>query len=361
MGARGSFSAFFGLTLAAIALGSSSCAPNGFKDESQIETVRILASSADKPYAKPGDAVNLSILAFDGRPVQPEPMTLYWLPFVCENPIDDAYFACFEKLAAGGGGDAGAPSGAPGMGGGVPLKPGVDLTPLLPTGPTFSFQVPTDAISSHPAVMGAVPYGLMIVFNIACAGHLELIPLDRSNPQSPPIGCFDSSHKALGADDWVFGFTRVYAYADVTNTNPVIESVDVRGKRLAFAPFANTPGSGPSANTTSAPLVAPHCTSDCKAVSIGPVVPASSQEVQTQVGSGVTEKEQIWADFYSTLGSFDDEARLLYDVKSGSLGVPSVTNNSFHAPDKPGDGLVWIVVHDNRGGASWATVPVHVE
>jgi hypothetical protein len=91
------------------------------------------------------------------------------------------------------------------------------------------------------------------------------------------------------------------------------------------------------------------------------VVPASSPEVQMQVGPGVSEKEQIWADFYTTLGGFDDQARLLYDVKAGSLGGPDVTNNKFNPPDRPGDGFIWIVVHDNRGGASWATVPVHVQ
>jgi hypothetical protein len=127
------------LGLAVVAWVASSCAPTGFKDESQIETVRIIASAADEPYAKPGDTVNVTVLAFDGRPVQPEPMTLYWLPFVCENPEGDAYFACFEKLAAGGG-DAGAPDGGSGgSGAGAILKPGVDLTPLLPTGPSFSF------------------------------------------------------------------------------------------------------------------------------------------------------------------------------------------------------------------------------
>ena len=96
--------------LGTIALaGGASCAPSGFADPTIISTVRILASSADQPYAAPGADVNLQVLAYDGRSSQPEPMTIYWLPFVCENPADDAYYACFQQIENGGSsGDAGA-------------------------------------------------------------------------------------------------------------------------------------------------------------------------------------------------------------------------------------------------------------
>jgi hypothetical protein len=340
----------FGLAVAALGWASSSCAPSGFLDQSQVESVRILASSADEPYAKPGDTVTLSVLAFDGRPTKPEPMVLYWLPFVCENPPDDAYYGCFAKLAAGGAADGGPP-----QAGGVMFKPGVDLTPVLPEGPTYAFQVPADAITSHPVVAGeGVPYGLVFIFNVACAGHIEIVPFDSDNPQQPPIGCFDSSHNALGPDDWVFGFTRVYAYASLTNANPVISpGVDVQGKTFPDDP------SVPS--TVFGTVVAQHCSGSCTKVDIGPLVPPSSQEVQTQLGPGYDAKEEIWADFYSTLGTFDDDARLLYDPSIGSLGGPSVTDNSFIPPSDPGDGFIWIVVHDNRGGATWVTIPVQVE
>jgi hypothetical protein len=355
------------LSVAAAALGwaSSSCAPTGFLDQTQIESVRIIASAADKPYAQPGDTVTVSVLAFDARPVKPEPMTLYWLPFVCENPADDAYYACFEQIAKGSA--SASPSspdgGAPGGGG---FAPGIDLTPLLSVGPTFTFQVPADAITTHPVVAGqGTPYGLVVLFNVACAGHLETVAFDNGNPQQPPIGCFDSNHNALGPDDWVFGFTRVYAYATATNANPVISRVDEGpGRTIASGQFFEPPPPPPavfSAESLDGTLVLQHCSNGCPKVPIGPVVPPSSQEVETQMGPGFTGKEEIWADFYSTLGTFDDDARLLYDPSIGSLGAPSATDNNFNVPSDPGDGFIWIVVHDNRGGASWVTVPVHVE
>jgi len=356
--------------LAVAAWMSSSCAPSGFQDVALVNSVRILASSADEPYANPGDSVTVQVLAVDGRPDPAVPMNVYWLPFVCENPADDAYYGCFQQIAAGGSGpttgDGGVEAAAGGGGdagaGGGALKPGVDLTPFLPTGPTFTFTMPADAISSHPAAPGIpVPYGLAILFNIACAGHIEIVPLDpnNANPQQVPIGCFDASHNQLGPDDWVFGFTRVYAYAGITNADPVISSIDVGGQSFAVT-------GGPPAYTTTQTFMPPHCAGDCSSIAIGPVVPASSQEVQSQLGPGDQPKEEIWADFYTTLGKFDDDARLLYDPAAGSIGPPSATDDKFTPPAtapsaSAADGTIWVVVHDNRGGASWVTVPVHVE
>jgi hypothetical protein len=344
----------------------SACAPGGLQDQAQVNSVRILVSAADKPYAKPGDTVNLQVLAFDGRANKPAPMTVFWLPVLCENPKNDAYYACFQQLAAGGS-DAGAPSppsdagagagvegGAPFGAGAGPLKPGIDLTPFLPTGPSYQFKMPEDAVTSHPMVKGvSVPYGLVIVFNVACAGHVELIPLDPNNPnpQQIPLGCFDAHHNQLGPDDWVFGFTRVFAYENAPNTNPVIQSID------APAQYKLMTSGGPIAYTSTT-LTVSACSSNCKDFPIGPVVPAKSQEVQTQLGSDNPPKEEIWAEFYSTFGKFKDNARLLYDSTSGSLGGPDMTDNRFTAPDSTGSGTMWIVVHDNRGGAAWVTIPI---
>lgn len=323
------------LVAALAAWAALSCAPAGFQNPTVVTSVRVLASSADQPYAKPGSTVTLQVLAYDGRPTRPEPMTIYWLPFPCINPLNDAYYACFSQFAAGAAGDGGSST------------PAFDLT-SLPTGPSFQFAMPADAIATHPAMPGMqAPYGLAIVFNIACAGHLELVPLDPDNVQAPPVACFDAQHNRLGPDDYVFGFTRVYAYDQLENANPVIQSID---SSVALDP-------------TTGGLTVPHCAGSCTAVHIGPVVPGSSQELdpaQRDVQGDVLH-EQIWAEYFSTFGSFTDDVRLMYDPVTGSLGRPIDTDDQFQPPNQAGDGFLWIVVHDNRGGASWATVPVHVD
>ena len=67
--------------------------------------------------------------------------------------------------------------------------------------------------------------------------------------------------------------------------------------------------------------------------------------------------EQIWVDYYSDLEKFDDDSRLLFDTRAGRVSDPAVT---FRSPKDPIDGTLWAVVHDNRGGAAWIVLPLHI-
>ncbi|HEY8090534.1 MAG TPA: hypothetical protein VIF09_21885 [Polyangiaceae bacterium] len=357
-----------GLVAAGGAWWCTSCAPSGFAVESLVQSVRVLASGADPVYAQPGQSVNVQVLAFDGRSSQPEPMQVYWLPFWCKNPADDAYFACFTQLAD----DGGAPEGGPEEGGAGAslgqLRPGVDLGSipgLLQKGPTFQFAMPSDIVTMHAPGSHPPSYGLAILFNAACAGHLEYIPPSGNNPQQVPLGCFDQAENQLGADDWVFGYTRVYAFAPdaldggpLLNQNPVIDSVDVQGQSLAVSVAPTTT----QIYTTQA-ISTPRCSGSCPSIPIGPIVPPSSWEVNPEETDvhGNPLHEEIWADFYTTFGSFSGDTGLLYDATSGSIGDAGTTDNQWTPPSTPGTGFIWIVVHDDRGGASWVTVPVTVQ
>jgi hypothetical protein len=381
----------------------SSCAPSGFQDEAQLQGgVRILASSADPPYAAPGQPVRVDVLAYDGRSEadrSSSPMHVYWFPIVCENPTLDEYYACFAQFAHPDAGvvgqvvseDASSPSDAgsepDGAGTGeassdagasAAADGGIDATsgPSAPVVSTFSFVVPSDAVSSHPASPGATPYGLLVAFNFACAGQLTILPLS-GNPQASPLGCADATGQLLGPDSYVFGYTRVYAYLPDAgtagvNTNPVVDCVDVQGAALAGGNLGDDSGSGGGAcagmvslegtmPSWSVPTVTiPACAADdthCPHIKIGPHVTPASWE---PVANGL--HEEIWADYYSTFGSFTHDSTLIYDPTAGLIGTPSATDTEFDPPPAPAspDGYVWIVVHDNRGGAAWVTVPVHI-
>ena len=73
----------------------------------------------------------------------------------------------------------------------------------------------------------------------------------------------------------------------------------------------------------------------------------------------------MWVDYYSTLGGFSTSSKLLYDPAQASLGGLAKTDTEFQPPivnpGNPVDGYVFMVVHDNRGGASWVAVPVHLQ
>jgi hypothetical protein len=334
--------------LAPLVLGAgvASCGNDDFDPAPLVNTVRILASRASQPYVQPGQKVEVELLAYDGRRDRSRPMKIFWLPVPCINPLQDAYYACFTQLGTGGapGADAGAGPNPIGL-----LKPGVDLTPFLPTGPKFELTMPADAVTKHPKVPGIKdPYGLAILFNIACAGHLELIERDTKNPQAVPIGCFDDTTKQrLGPEDYVIGLTRVYAYDTRRNENPVISGVLFDGRPVDLK-------EGITLDKCEQEKKA-----DCPEKNIEVQVPETSQETfisDAEEDQGTLRKEQVYVAFFSTNARFKDGARLLYEPTRGKV---IGTEDKLLGAKTAGEGLVWAVVHDNRGGATWVEIPLH--
>jgi hypothetical protein len=323
----------------------AACGGGSFTASSKIQSVRILATVADQPYAKPGSTVKLTTLAADGRTDRSTAMKLYWLPISCSNPPGDVYYACFASLAgrptAGGSGGTGGPM----------LQPGVDLTPFLPQGPDFTVKVPGDVITTHRPQPGSVaPFGTVFAFNIACAGHIEIIPFDPNNinPQAPPIGCFDASHNQLGPDDYVIGFTEIFSFDAITNENPTIDHATLQSMPVDPALGLTFDHCGGNSGTS------------CLENDIDVVVPDSSWEVNpgdVDPQTNTQHHEVLWVDYYATDGDFGSDAKLLYDAIAGKLPDPHVT---YTPPDHPAELTMWIVVHDNRGGTAWLVLPVHV-
>jgi hypothetical protein len=314
--------------VAAVAALACACGGQSFDPGSVVESVRILATQADKPFAMPGETVTLRMLAADGRADRSTPMALSWLPQVCENPPHDLYYACYPTFAR-------------------QFAPGEDLTSRLVSGASWSFTMPPDAVTAHVPVPGQTQgYGLVFAFAIACAGHVEYVPPPPGSPATNPFGCFDGAHRALGADDFVFAVTRVYAYASLRNANPVIDHLTFGG-----APVDPMAGIGVA-----------HCTasseSRCSTTDLDTAVPDSSWELDPGDvdASGNVSHETLWVDYYLTAGRVKTDSVLLFDAHGGRV---SSSADPFDAPLSAGDQTLWAVVHDNRGGASWVGVPVH--
>jgi hypothetical protein len=329
--------------IAAFAL---ACGPAGFDSIGELESVRVLAIGASEPYAKPGDTVTLTMDAFDARPpaANQSPMKIYWLPFTCEDPADDLYYACFASLVSAGSGDGGASSGAL-------FPPNLDVTDFLKEGLTTTVNVPTDVISSHAFVAG-VPeqYGVVFAFAMACAGRVRTLAIDpdSGSGQTVPLGCFDDAGNQLGPDDYVFTYARVYAYETATNANPEVDGVTFDGQTV----------------DTNAGVVVNRCgpiPQSCAGHPVNVTIPDSAWEIAT--GSplepdGTQLHEEIWADYYYTINGMDSDGRLLFDAREGRV---SGSDDDFFAPTLPVQGRIFIVVHDNRDGVSWADFPVYVK
>ena len=330
-----------------VGLVALACGPAGFDPISKLESVRVLAASADNPYAKPGDTVTLTMDAFDARPavVGQSPMKIYWLPFTCENPIDDLYYACFASLVSGGG------DGGTGTGGAI-FPPNLDVTDLLKQGSSTTLTIPADAITSHAFVSGLPEqYGVVFTFAMACAGRVKTLAIDpeNGNGQTVPLGCFDDQGNQLGPDDYVFTYTRVFAYETATNANPEIDGVLFDDQTV----------------DTNAGVVVDRCTpslpESCAGHPVNVTIPDSAWELAT--GSpiepdGTQLHEEIWADYYFTIDNTDSDGKLLFDARTGRVDN---TDNNYLAPAAPGQGRLFIVVHDNRDGVSWVDFPIFVK
>ena len=208
--------------------------------------------------------------------------------------------------------------------------------------------MPTDAVTPRK---GGPPYGLAVVFNIACAGRV--VTLERSpegGPQQLPIACVDERGERVPPSDYVFAVSRVYAYDDRTNLNPKVLGAKVDGVPVPI--------------TGAAPVELERCTESskdkCKEIKIDiDIAPESWESDPNNVGpDGQIGREQIWVTYYSDIGDFDNDARLLFDTKSGRVDKSEVV---FRAPTTPMNGTIWAVIHDNRAGAEWVVFPVRVK
>lgn len=318
----------------------AACGKAPFPPQNELQGVRVLSSRTETPFAKPGEQVDIDLLVADARPDRSRPLVVGWIPVLCTNPTADVYAACFAGDAMGGG--------AGGMGGfDVASLAGTDITDFLTQGTRYSFTVPDDVIVSRPNI--ATDYGLIILFNIACAGRVRIAPLDAERgAQQMPILCVDEQGQQVSTDEYVVGFTRVYAYAERRNQNPVISSVSFQGQPIDLEQGIRVP----------------RCTAErrieCDAVEIDVDVPAESQEPKEgeRNDQGETPREQVWAAYYTTAGRFQQDIRLLYDNVSGLVTDRPA---EYIPPPFATDGRMYVVVKDDRGGTSWVDFPLRVE
>jgi hypothetical protein len=248
-----------------------------------------------------------------------------WIKAPCVNPTNGDYFACYPAFES-------------------QFPRGTDLTPMLEAGTTFSGQVPLDALDGRPSMGGQPPYATVIVFSMACAGHVEFLGASATSPEALPFGCLDAAHRDVGPSGFVFAFTRIFVFADRTNANPVID-------HLTFAGQPVDPSAG---------ITMDHCAdaNKCPTMPLDTSVPSSSQELDPST-KGANDKplrEEIWVNYFLTTGSVQNDVRLLYDPVTGA--VPD-SADALTAPTAPGDGVLFAVVHDNRGGVAWTQAPLN--
>lgn len=323
-------------------LGLAGCGVQ-FEPQSHVTTLRALGIQKSKPYARPGDTETLSLLWHDGSPNRGRPIAVNWVAG-CKNPPGDEYYGCFAQFA-----QAGASGG---------IQQG--------EGNTFTFDLPDDIISSH----GVSPdprqprYGVALVYFTLCAGKLEFAT--PTNAQDIPIRCLDAHENVLGSDDFVVGYTSIYAYENVTNDNPVITGFEWNGKPVTpdciGTDCVTTKEAIPVPDCKiSGTVCVPHCDgASCKSIPFRPIIDPRSAQIDTvgTLQSSSTLEEQMWVDYYVDRGKVKSDVRLLNDALKG---FNTDYGTELTIPSEPGPLTIWSVAHDSRGGTQWARLTIGVE
>jgi hypothetical protein len=340
--------ALVALTLAAPMVSASSGCAGDYLPSDLVNGLRVLAVSADTPYANPGDTVTLTMTVQDGAVDGPRPLQILWIGG-CYNPPGDLYFGCFEQL-----GKVFANLGGQPPGGGMP-PPGGDPPPLG-FGPVFQMKVPEDIVSARPPQEGGSKYGIMYAFFAACAGKLDLIELDPSGKAGFfPFACFDPDTGArLGADSFVPGYTAIYSFEDGrVNQNP-----EVAGMLLDGEPMSEDISLIPEVKACPSTFEERRA-SGCFAGE--PYAGCEEHELDVDVQSDIGELdpgqmvdgkqlyEAVWVDYLYSGGNFTSGGiRLINGVTEG---YKPDHKTKWVAPDIPGLYTLSAVVRDTRGGS----------
>jgi hypothetical protein len=349
-----------------------------FDRPSELKGLRVLAVQKDKPYAKPGETVTLKMLWHDGSDKDPRRVQLAWIAG-CFNPVGDLYYGCFEQLVPIGDVLAGVGTAPPGMKlalGDVAVPPDQPPTDTVANS-TFSFEMTPDILDRPPPLDPTQPpYGISYVFFLLCAG--ELRPAASGGELTFPIACLDESGNALGPDDFVAGYSIVFAYEGFQNANPIITGFEFRGTDVTSTSCIDDacldcidgtcPGDEPfNPNVCGNVPCVDRCEDDgdvekCQATPFKPIVDTSSAGIEIDAISAQTRgenlTEQMWINYYVERGGVKSDVRLLNDAVKGA---ETDYGTEFYAPKDPGPNSIWAVVHDNRGGMSWIRVPIVVQ
>ncbi len=332
-----------------LALASVSCGVE-FDPPSEVNSLRVLAVQKSLPYAKPGESVDVSMLWHDGSPKAPRNIQVAWLTG-CFNPPGDSFALCGEAFGAAGGS---------GGGGGLGLPPGVSVG----FGDTHTFQMPADVVSARPPPQDPkVPrYGLAYVFFAACAGALGPAPPGQI---AFPLACFDPEGRAVGPDDFVAGYSAVYAYDSIRNENPIVTGFAFAGKDI-------TPSCIGTACLTTPPKAVDCAAGDpcvdacaddgadgCPGITMTPRIDPASAEVDevSKIAYGRDFTEQMWLRYYVERGSVKSDVKLINDATKGWNDDYST---EFRAPKEMGVISIWAAAHDNRGGVEWVRIEVGI-
>ena len=304
------FSLFLGL------LNTLGCAPD-FDPASRVVTFRVLGQEANTPFAKPGETVEITSLSYD-----PQGRTVNWAWAACVNPSASTVQGCLDTIA-----EQTSVSGRSPI-----LAQGAELD-------TFSYTVPEDVLSSLPE--SARPTALVGVLSVACPGDLS----SEAGPNNLPFTCKEhGTGRTMELEEYVIGLKRIQVRSSDRNQNPSIEQVTFDGED-----WPETTVKTVSACDSEKNDYKPCADASKHTIAVRPTA-ASVESGKTEFGVSFT--EQVIVEYYATEGIFEYEIKIAADPETGWAARRAASGKDL---------TLWMVVHDDRGGATWVERHVHVE
>lgn len=304
----------FGLFLALSSV--LGCAPD-FDPGSRVLSFRVLGQQADAPFAHPGETVNITSLSYD-----PQGRSVNWAWAACVNPDSATVQGCLDRIAA----DT-AVSGASPV-----LAQGLDLS-------DFSYTVPTDALTSLPEQARAS--AVVGVVSVACPGELSF----SAGTNGVPFTCKDAgTGRTLDGEEYIVGMKKIQVHEADRNQNPEIAAVLFDGKAWPETEIKTVTPCDTEKNDYKL------CANESKHTLSARPTADSIESGKTEFGDSFT--EQVIIDYYATEGVFEYDVKIAADPDTGWAARKAASGQDLS---------LWMVLHDDRGGASWTERHVHVE
>lgn len=286
-----------------------------FEPASRVNDFRLIAVRADKPFAAPGERVELTTLSHEpfGRPIT-------WGWATCVKPRATTANACLAKAAEDG----------------KSLAMGQGMS-------TFATTIPADVLDGVPP--DAAANVLVGIVTVGCPGALTVRDPRTIAQGELPFWCVDANTaEVLTFDRYVVSVKRIAVRHTERNQNPALAGVTYDGLPWAEGEVKEVTG------CRNSPEIA---IADCdggEKHELAVVVPPESVESGTSE-AGVPFTEDLVVQYYGEDGLFE------FDGRTGaSPRTTWAARNSAVGKDL----TLWFVVRENRGGVTWTTRKVRV-
>lgn len=298
-----------------VALGGSGCALEDFDDPGyRVTKLRVLAVRADRPFAAPGERVQLSALSHD-----PASRPITWVWAVCVNPATSDVVGCLTSVS-----ETARAGAAPFTAVGVEQD-------------TFELEVPPNALEVLPET--ARPAALVGVVSVACPGELDFEP----GPARIPARCLDATSGAeLPLADYVVGLKRIFVRQSDRNDNPTIERVTFDGVDWPPDEVKEVDACDTDDNDYDA------CDRGKHSIAAW-LTPDSFETGTDELGRAYS--ENLVVQYYATEGIFENEVRIAEQPETGWVARSAASGRELS---------LWLVARDDRGGVTWTDRRVRV-